>query len=131
MDRLAPVERKPQPVQPKNFEASHYMLACVLNYPEIFDEVEEDLGRLDISDDVDLKRFRQALFDACAEEENLDSQELKAILDELGYGAIINALCDESLYLQAVFARPDQNLGDVREGVKFTLSRMRKRKRIG
>lgn len=129
-DRLAPVARKPQPVQAQSYTAAHYLLACIVNYPEVFDDLEDDLGRMDITDS-DLNRFRQTLFDVFGEEEGLDSQELKDILDKLGYSAIIGALCDESLYLQAVFARPEQKLDDVREGLKFTLNRMRKRKKIG
>ena len=130
MQKLAPVVKTPRPIRSNAYDVEHYFLSCLINYPELFDELESVLGKLDIQDQ-DLKTLRQDMFDIFAMQDTLDSQELKDILENTGYGMIIDALCSESLYLQATFARPGQNLEDVRQGLSFTVSRMRKRKKIG
>lgn len=127
-DRLAPVAGKPAPVKGLNFHAEHYLLAALINYPELFDEFEEAIGTLPKAS-PELQDFRQALFETMCDKEALDSSELKDILETMGYGTILDALLSESLYLQAVFARPEQDLSEVREGCLFTVERARNRRR--
>ncbi|MGM0421808.1 MAG: DNA primase [Pseudomonadota bacterium] len=127
-DRLAPVSQKPAPIRPSAFGTEHYLLAAIVNYPELFDEFEEILGTLPGASS-DLQNFRQSLFDVMCDKEALDSSELKDILESMGYGTILDALLSESLYLQAVFARPEQDITAVREGCLFTVERARKRRR--
>lgn len=127
-DRLAPIEKRPEPVKPTSFDIEHYLIAMLINYPELFDEVEETLGIIEIQDEQ-LRNLRQSLFDTLQEHEALDSSELKDILKNAGYNEVLDAILSESLYLQAVFARPEQDLSVVKEGWMFTMNRFRKRRK--
>ena len=126
-DRLAPLRTTPQPVKTVGFDVPHYGMAALLNYPALFDEMEEALGTMEIRD-PELQNLRQSTFEALQDNEVLDSSDLKDILKSAGYESLLDDLSSESLYLQAVFARPDQNLQDVREGWRFTMDRYRKRR---
>ena len=79
--------------------------------------------------DKKLKKLRQKLFETLQEHEVLDSSELKDILKNAGYSGVLDAILSESLYLQAVFARPEQDISVVKEGWMFTVNRSRKRRK--
>lgn len=127
-DRLAPIAKRPEPVKRTEFDLEHYLTATLINYPELFDDVEETLGMLEIKDKK-LKKLRQKLFETLQEHEVLDSSELKDILKNAGYSDVLDAILSESLYLQAVFARPEQDIKVVKEGWTFTVNRSRKRRK--
>ena len=126
-DKLAPIKTSPMPVRGTEYGIAHYGLSTLINYPVLFDDFEEALGLLEIHDEK-LADLRQKLFETLTQNEVLDSGELKDILKDAGYEALLDALSGESLYLQAVFARPGQDLESVREGWRFTLNRYRKRR---
>ncbi len=127
-DRLAPIAKKPEPVKQTSFGIEHYLLATLVNYPELFDDVEETLGMIEIQD-KNLRKMRQKLFETLNSHEVLDSSELKDILKNAGFCEVLDVILSESLYLQAVFARPGQDLGVVKEGWMFTVNRSRKRRK--
>jgi DNA primase len=99
----------------KQLERTRILLALMINYPELYDEFGESLGTIKIAD-AEYDQLRQALVHLLGEQNNLDYQAVKQHLNELGYGKILDAIFDKSLYLHAGFAKPGQSLDDARQG---------------
>ncbi|HYD17735.1 MAG TPA: DNA primase [Patescibacteria group bacterium] len=118
-----PLNVKAKPVRVSRLLREKALIACVINYPELFDEVAEQFGMIH-SGHEDYDRLRQAVMTFLThwhetKENNgiyLDHQAVKQHLNELGYGKILDALFDNSLYVYAGFAKPGQPVEIVRQG---------------
>ncbi len=79
-------------------------LACVINNPAIFHDVEEDLGSLHFSENS-LDHLRQNVLTTLSLNSDLDEAGVKDHLVEAGFGDALNALLSENLYTHASFSR--------------------------
>ncbi len=138
-----PSSAQVQPVRTSRLLKEKTLLAVMLNYPELFDEFGEKLGMLQIPN-ADYDALRQELVRLLSHPEeisqqiggeagpdgeiNLDDQVLKQHLSDLGYGKILDAVFDRSLYLHAGFAKPGQPLDIVRQGWNETWERCQSRR---
>lgn len=102
------------------------LLACLLNHPDLFREVEDEAGHLDFPDDR-MGALRQSLLMALGHnegerEEGLDSKGLQTYLIEQGFETELKMVLSEALYTHAGFARPNSELDVVRKGWQHTVS---------
>lgn len=102
---------------------SQILLAAILNHPILFDQVEEDLGRLHIKEGR-LDELRQALIGCLCEGSDVSPSDLHRQLSEMGFVSEIRGLLSESIYTHARFARPQSEIEDVQEGWQQALKAM-------
>ncbi|MGE3332955.1 MAG: DNA primase [Rhodospirillaceae bacterium] len=81
------------------------LLATLLTHPDIFDHVEERLGRLDFADSR-LDSLRQTALIHVAQDPELDFGGLQAHLAKIGFAAELETLLNSNTYVHAGFARP-------------------------
>jgi DNA primase len=81
------------------------LLATLLTHPDIFDHVEERLGRLDFADSR-LDLLRQTALIHVAQDPELDFGGLQAHLANIGFAAELETLLNSNTYVHAGFARP-------------------------
>lgn len=118
-----PMALKPNAPRRTKLLRERVLIACIVNYPELFEEFGEQFGMVNIPHEG-YDQLRQALIAFLASwhdsEENagiyLDYQAVKKHLNELGHGEILDALFENSLYEHAGFAKPGQSLDVVRQG---------------
>jgi DNA primase len=103
------------------------LLAALVNNPEIFDEIEEDLGRMEMRVPAH-DSLRQALLAALTGEENteisgesgVDAIKLRTHLEEQGFAGLLAELLSPAVYTHAGFARPGSGAEKVLEGWRET-----------
>lgn len=106
---ITPLRR---PAFGKNSLYSKALLACVLNNPEIFADIEEDLGHLDLPENT-LDRLRQAVLSTLGRNPALDAEGLRNHLSEQGFEGELGQLLSEQVYTHASFSRPSNDTGAV------------------
>lgn len=114
-----PLNLPVKPVRASRLLREKVLIATVINHPEIFEEVSEELGMLEIPNgEYDALRQSLVRFLTEAEESEiyLDDQAVKQHLIVQGHGKILDAIFDSSLYVHAAFAKPGQSLDVVRQG---------------
>jgi len=82
------------------------LLATAINHPEIVPDIDEDLGTLDITANQRLDELRQEVLRTVLNEPTLDSAALINHLKQAGYGAELEVLLSDSIYIHAGFAKP-------------------------
>jgi DNA primase len=87
------------------------LLAAIINHPQIFNRIEEQLSALVIEDDS-LEGLRQRLWSILSENEIVEADSLKASLAEQGYGEELDFVLSRTTYMHGRFAAPEA-LGDV------------------
>ncbi|MCB1652391.1 MAG: DNA primase [Alphaproteobacteria bacterium] len=99
--------RPPAIVKHKDAVVEKVLLAALLNYPALYDLVEEAFGHCHFSiPRLEALRLRMiALFDNG--DEALESKEVSSILAGEGFAQEISDILCESVYLHAAFCRPD------------------------
>lgn len=97
------------------------ILASVLNHPELFEEVEEELGCLDFSE-KSLDRLRQAVLSTLGQKPDMDRESLHNALIEQGFGQDMARILSESVYTHAGFARAGVEDLQAQEGCRQALS---------
>lgn len=90
------------------------LLATLINYPEVFDEIEESLGMVEFSA-PDLDKLRQQVLNTLAAHESLDTARLCDHLSEVGFAPMLKVLLSKNVYMHGRFARPD---GDVKKALE-------------
>jgi len=118
-----PSSLKAQPIRVSKLLREKALIAAVINYPQLFEEFGEQLGMVHAANS-EYDALRQELMRFLGEDlqlpENdrlyLDDQAVKQHLSELGYGKILDALFDNSLYVYAGFAKLGQPFETVRQG---------------
>ncbi|MBI1216454.1 MAG: DNA primase [Alphaproteobacteria bacterium] len=119
--------RKINPVKTSKLLPEKALIAAIINYPELFDEFAEPFGMVRVPNS-DYDGLRQALIRFLTDRHHLpendqiplDDQAVKQHLIDLGYGKVLDALFDKSLYVYGSFARPGQPLDIVRQGWRET-----------
>lgn len=81
------------------------LLATLLTHPDIFDHVEERLGRMEFADSR-LDLLRQTALIHVAQDPELDFGGLQAHLATVGFAAELESLLNSNTYVHAGFARP-------------------------
>ncbi len=98
------------------------LLACILNHPALFREVEDEFGRISFPDDR-MGALRQAMLMVLGiDEEGLDSKGLETYLMQQGYETELKMVLSDAIYTHAGFARPNSELDVVRKGWQDTVS---------
>ena len=128
-----PLNKKAEPVKVSKLLREKVLIATIINYPQLFDEFAEQLGMVEVPH-ADYDQLRQELIrflgGGQTDQENdriyLDDQAVKQHLIESGYGKILEALFDKSLYIYAGFAKPGQPLDIVKQGWLEAYSRGRR-----
>lgn len=91
------------------------LLATILNHPELFDDIEEQLGSLEMSQ-KGLDRVRQAVLSTLSHNAGLDAENLRTYLIEQGFEGELKGILSESVYTHARFARPQTEYEVVKAG---------------
>ncbi len=106
-DRFAgfPPSRPPGDADSARKHRERILLATLLTHPDIFDHVEERLGRLDFADSR-LDLLRQTALIHVAQDPELDFGGLQAHLASIGFAAELETLLNSTTYVHAGFARP-------------------------
>jgi DNA primase len=118
-----PLNLKARPVKVSKLLREKVLIATLINYPELFDEFGEQLGMV-VVPNADYDQLRQEVIRFLTAGQNdqendriyLDDQAVKQHLIESGYGKILEALFDKTLYVYAGFAKPGQPADIVRQG---------------
>ena len=98
--------RKPQ--RGNNEPKHRILLATVLNYPMIYNAIEESFGEFEITNKT-LDQIRQHIILALEENPELDSEALQTHFIDQGLSKEIRDICCESVYVHAAFCRPVKN----------------------
>lgn len=97
------------------------LLATLINHPELLDHVEERLGAMAFADSR-LDSLRQSALMHLSQTPNLDSGQLKAHLNDLGFAEALKKLISSEVYIHAAFARPDSSPENATQGWDDTFS---------
>ena len=98
--------RKPQR---GNDDMKHrILLAAVLNYPQIYEQIEESFGEFEIPNPV-LANIRQSIIIMLSENLDLDAEGLQAYFKNQGLNKETRDIACESVYVHAAFCRPSEN----------------------
>lgn len=106
---VAPLRR---PAFNRNILFPLVFMACVINNPGIFHDVEEDLGNLNFPEN-ELDRVRQAVLSTLGRNPDLDSEALQNHLVERGFDAALERVLSEQIYTHAAFCRASDDPGAV------------------
>ncbi len=126
--KIAVTRRVETPLSEKQRVRAEILLACTLNYPELFYEEEEVLSRLLIDKEDVFKLRNDLLFILAdlADEDDLSRDRLLEKLKAKGHEEGVNSLLSSSLYNKAPFTRPEMDSQDVQAGWKDVLMMMQK-----
>lgn len=102
----SPALRVSRPASKRAQMGIYILLAVLLNYPDLFDRLEEDLAALDLQNAHDLETLREDIILAHIHTPDLDSHSLKSHLSSIGHENTLNRVLTESVYIHAGFARP-------------------------
>ncbi|MDA0998440.1 MAG: DNA primase, partial [Proteobacteria bacterium] len=91
------------------------LIASLINYPGMFDQIEEPLGMVEFSV-PELDKLRARTLNTLAERADLDSAALKDHLTSEGFGALLRSLLSNETYMHARFARPGGSVDDALRG---------------
>lgn len=102
----SPLKMK-KPAQRGTEAKDRILLAAILNYPEIYDQIEEAFGEFHPANPR-LNDLRQKIIALCegAQDRPLDSAALRHNLELQGFQQEIDDILNESVYVHAAFCRP-------------------------
>lgn len=112
-----PVRRAPEAARIRE----QILMATLLNYPELFEEFGEIFGMLPAGTQ-EFEALRHDIVDLLSEAPEIDSAALQKELAARGHTGLLRKVLDKAIYLHAAFARPGQDIQEVREGWRDTLS---------
>lgn len=101
------------------------LLACLINHPEMYENVEEQAGALSFNDKR-LDRLRQLVLSTLSRHPGLDSEGLRAHLDNSGAGDDVKGVATQATYTHALFSRPQASLEIALEGWNNALQELEK-----
>lgn len=107
-----PVTSLRRPSFQKGRNVKMALLACLINHPQIFDEVEERIGMLDMVENR-MNLVRQSVLNHLIENHEMTREALIETLQEEGFGDCLRAILNDSVYTHAGFARvnsPDEDI---------------------
>lgn len=91
------------------------LLAALINHPHLIEEVEEQLGSINVMD-KGLDALRQHILSLGDREGAIDTEALQHTLMQAGFEGDIRGICSDALYTHAGFAKPGEQVEKVREG---------------
>lgn len=97
------------------------LVACILNHPDLFERIEEELGMMDIQDPR-LNQLRQNIVSLLSNDEALTREKLLMSLTQIGFEGEIKGVLSESVYTHAGFVRVNTEIENVYEGWKQAIS---------
>ncbi|HYD31701.1 MAG TPA: DNA primase [Azospirillaceae bacterium] len=106
-----------------------FLLATIINHPELFEEVGEALGQLHFIHPT-LEELRQAVVESLSRDSGLDAPALCSHLSVHGFSSMLEDLLSADLYRLATFARPDAPLEKAREGWHDALTQQVHRRHV-
>lgn len=109
---LAP--QPPVPVRRAEALQGRILLAALLNYPELYEEMEEHLWQLPLGQGGDESLCR-ALSDYAVSGEPLDREAVHAHIKQAGLDMALDDLLNARLYTHARFCAPGGEVHDVRQ----------------
>lgn len=83
------------------------LLACLINYPSIWADVEENLAMLDITNQR-LDMLRQSLISYMSENEDAETNDLVSYLDSAGFSKELEQILSGATYTHGRFAAPSE-----------------------
>ena len=113
-ERIAAGPRPAPLVKQRDFPA-RVLLVCVINHPDLLDEVHEALALLPMPDE-ELSNVRQAILTIYSQSKDLDSETLERHISSLGAQNSLDRVLADSIYTRAPFARRGAALETVRAG---------------
>ncbi len=107
------------------------LLATIVNHPDIFVSVEDEMGRMVMADDnmanKRLDLLRQSVLNLLGSESGLDAEALRNHLKERGFEEELTMVLSEAVYIHAAFARPTALSEDALEGWRDTAGFLQKK----
>ncbi len=107
-----------KPPRPRSYQsrAAHLfprvLLASIINHPNIFGFVEDELCNLTIKEPR-FDKLRQNIIDILSDDHAKNSDILLNQLENLGFAQEIGDICNESVYVHASFCSPSASCEDV------------------
>ena len=101
------------------------LVATLINHPELFDTIGEQLGSLEFSAS-ELDKLRQEVLKTLASSSGLEFQALQDHLIDTGFSKLMNGLLSRQVINHAHFARPDEHSDVARKGWEQTLRLFRR-----
>jgi DNA primase len=105
--------RKPSFTKQRLIEAA--LLACMINHPDMVEEVEEQAGSIAISDKR-LDLLRQHVLSTVVQHPGIDSEALRNHLIAAGFEEDLRGILADGVYTHAGFARPETEGAKALEG---------------
>jgi DNA primase len=96
---------KPKAPGSKDALIKQALVAAVINYPGIYDTIEESFADLAI-EQRPVQRLSQALAQILTDTPSLDSAQLQTHLKDQGFQKEMDDILSENVYLHAAFVRP-------------------------
>lgn len=112
---LPPISKLSRPSFSRAALAPMALLACIINNPDIFADVEEDLGQLHLPEN-NLDRLRQAVLSTLGLNSGLDAQGLRDHLIEQEYQGELGRILSDAVYTHASFAKQAKDPLDALDG---------------
>jgi len=103
------------------------MFALILNHPFLLSEIEEDLVAIELVS-PDLDRLSRAILKAHALQSDLEATTLKRHLSASGFAGIVERVLSPEVLVHARFARPDADIGSVRDGWQHMKNQFQRRR---
>ncbi len=98
------------------------VLAALLRHPELAEELDEALARVEF--DPDLDKLRRELQKQLASGGDLDAETIRDHLSRDGFATLIGVLCADEVLVHAAFARAGASSEEARKGVREALDRI-------
>lgn len=111
-----------RPVRATKFMRERILIAGMIFYPELFDELSEQFGLIK-TESIDYDKLRQDLIGFLTREQDAKSEDVKYFLIENGHSKTLDAIFDPSLYIHAGFLKPGHSYDSVRQGWLDTYER--------
>ena len=116
-----PIATMKRPSFNKNKLLEQILMACVLNHPQIYTQIEEEFGRLSVQEGR-LDQLRQAIIGVLTENEDITAPELAQSLYESGFETEMRGILSERVYTHAGFVRQGADMEDVQSGWSQAMS---------
>ena len=112
----APIAQMKRPSFSKKHLLEQVLMAAVLNNPQIYPQIEEDIGMVQLSEGR-LDQLRQAVIN-CLNERDIEvqPQDLYEKMAQIGFETELRSILSEKTYTHAAFARKTAEMQDVYDG---------------
>lgn len=120
----SPVTAMKRPSFSRKNVMEQILLATILNHPDLFEQIEEEFGMLEVTNGR-LDSLRQQILGILSENSSIHLQKLHESLCNQGYSSEIRGLLSEKIYTHASFVRPQTDIEDVSQGWNQALNALK------